>query len=89
MSANAPSNLKPGQRVRITQQVRVGRKLWPATVEGVVRDVQVLQTGLATERNFDDVVNVATVHFLKDNHELSSVVIDEHTHIELLDSKSV
>lgn len=82
MPTLAPSELKPGQRVRITQQVRVGRRSWPAVAEGVVRDVQVLQTGLATERNFDDVVTVATVHFVKDNQELSSVAVDENTRIE-------
>jgi hypothetical protein len=80
----APSDLRPGQRIRITQQVRVGRKQWPVTIEGVVRDVQVLQTGLATERNFDDVVNVLTVHFIKDNQELSSIAVDENTRLELL-----
>lgn len=77
-------DLKPGQRVRITQQVRVGRRAWPVTVEGTLRDVQTLQTGLATERNFDDIVTTCTVHFIKDNKELSSVAVDEHTKIEVL-----
>ncbi len=78
----APADLKPGQRVRITQQVRVGRKQWPAVAEGVIRDVQTLQTGLATDRNLDDIVTVTTVHFVKDNQELSSVAVDENTQIE-------
>ncbi len=79
-----PQELKPGQRVRITQTVRVGRRSWPATVEGVVRDVNVLVTGLATERQTDDVVTLALVHFMKDNQELSSIGIDPQTKIELL-----
>lgn len=86
MTQLKPEDLKPGQRVRITQQVRVGRRKWPASVEGTIRDVQTLQTGLATERNFDDVVTTTTVHFIKDNQELSSVAIDEHTRIESLDA---
>ncbi len=76
--------LKPGQRVRITQTVKVGSKSWPATVEGTVRDVQVLVTGLATQRNPDDIVSAATVHFVKDNQELSSVTVDERTQIEVV-----
>ena len=84
MPAVSPAELKPGQRVRITQQVRVGRKSWPAVAEGVIREVQTLQTGLATDRNFDDIVAVATVHFMKDNRELSSVTVDGNTQIELL-----
>jgi hypothetical protein len=84
MPVVAPQDLQPGQRVRITQQVRVGRRQWPAVVEGKVRDVQVLVTGLATQRNPDDVVTVATVHFIKDNQELSSIAVDEQTKIEVL-----
>jgi hypothetical protein len=80
----SPQELRPGQRIRITQQVRIGRRLWPVTVEGNVRDVQVLVTGLATQRNPDDIVTVPTVHFIKDNKELSSIAVDEHTQIELM-----
>jgi hypothetical protein len=80
----SPEELKPGQRVRITQTVRVGRRAWPAAVCGTVQAVKTLITGLATERAADDVVAVPTVHFLKDNGELSSITIDERTTIELL-----
>ena len=77
-------DLQPGQKVRITQAVRVGRRSWPATVTGIVRDVQVLMTGLTTERAKDDIVAIPTVHFVKDNGELSSIAIDENTRIEIL-----
>lgn len=78
-------DLRPGQRIRITQRVRIGKRQWPVTVEGIVRDVQVLVTGLTVERGSDDVVTLATVHFRKDNGELSSIGVDEHTQIEVLD----
>lgn len=84
MPVVSPQELQPGQRVRITQQVRVGRRQWPVTVEGKVRDVQVLVTGLATQRNPDDIVTVPTVHFIKDNQELSSIAVDENTTIEVV-----
>lgn len=79
-----PESLKPGQRVKITQTVRIGQRSWPATVTGTVRDVKVLVTGLATDRAPDDVVAVPTVHFVKDNGELSSIAVDQRTQIELL-----
>jgi len=88
MTTVAYHELRPGQRVRITQRVRVGKRQWPVVVEGVVRDVQVLVTGLTVERNPDDIVTLATVHFIKDNRELSSVGIDENTQIELLETSS-
>ena len=77
-------DLKPGQRIKITQTVRVGRRSWLATVTGTVRDVQVLVTGLATDRAPDDVVAIPTVHFVKENGELSSITVDENTQIEVI-----
>jgi hypothetical protein len=76
--------LKPGQRIRITQAVRVGQKHWTTTVTGVFRDLQYLATGLTTERGEDDDVVIVTVHFTKDNGELSSIALDEHTRVEVV-----
>jgi hypothetical protein len=76
--------LKPGQRIRITHQVRVGLQQWPATVSGVFRSVNYLVTGLSTQRVRADDVVVAAVHFTKDNGELSSVTLDENSKIEVI-----
>jgi hypothetical protein len=84
MTTVSYQDLKPGQRVRITQTVKVGSQSWPAVIEGTVRDVQVLVTGLATQRNPDDIVSAATVHFMKDTQELSSIIVDERTQIEVM-----
>jgi hypothetical protein len=74
--------LKPGQRIRITQTVRVGRQVWPAVTEGTFRDVNYLATGLSTHRVPADDIVVATVHFTKDNGELSSIALDENSKVE-------
>ena len=77
--------LRPGQRIRITQAVRVGSSAkWTAIVEGVFREVNFLATGIATDRVPEDDIVVVTVHFTKDNGELSSVTLDEHTKIEIV-----
>jgi len=81
----AYDDLKPGQKVKITQTVRVGLRSWPAVVTGTVRDLQTLMTGISTDRAPDDIVAIPTLHFVKDNGELSSVAIDEHTRIEVLE----
>jgi hypothetical protein len=78
------ARLRPGQRIRITQTVRVGQKVWPATVTGTFRAVGSLVTGLATDRVPEDEIIVPTVHFVKDNGELSSVTLDENSSVELL-----
>jgi hypothetical protein len=77
--------LRPGQRIRITQTVRMNcRRQWAAPVEGTFRNVNYLATGLATERVPEDDIVVVTVHFAKDNGELSSVTLDENSQIEVV-----
>lgn len=79
--------LKPGQRVRITQIVKVGStKTWPLVVEGVFRHVDSLATGLATDRRSEDDIVIPVVHFTKDNKEMSSITIDERTKVEVIGS---
>jgi len=77
-------SLRPGQRIRITQTVRVGFKQWTTTVAGTFRDLNYLATGLATDRVPEDDIVVVTVHFTKDNGELSSVTLDENSKVEVL-----
>jgi hypothetical protein len=80
--ASVLRSLKPGQRIRITQTVRMNcRREWKTTVEGTFRGVNYLATGIATQRVPDDDIVVVTVHFTKDNGELSSVTLDDHSEI--------
>lgn len=74
--------LKPGQRIRVTQTVRVGLKTWTTTVTGKYRNVQYLATGITYDRGAEDEIVVPTVHFTKDNGEHSSIAIDELTRVE-------
>ena len=77
--------LKPGDRVRITQAVRINSRWgWAAAVEGVFRATNFLATGLATDRVPGDDIVVATVHFTKDNGELSSVTLSDSSKVEVL-----
>ena len=57
---------------------------WTTTVEGVFRDVNYLATGLSTDRVPEDDIVVVTVHFTKDNGELSSVTLDESSDIAVI-----
>lgn len=81
---DAIGRLRPGQRLRITQTVRVGLKSWPVVLEGTFRAASSLVTGLATDRDPKDDIIVATIHFTKDNGELSSISVDENTKVEAL-----
>jgi len=77
-------SLKPVQKIKVTQTVRVGRKQWTTTVVGAFRELQNLATGLATHRRPEDDIIVATVHFTKENGELTSVALDEQSKIEVV-----
>jgi len=76
--------LQPGQKIKITHLIRVGLKTWPATIKGTFRHADSLATGLATERDPHDDIIVPVVHFTKENGEMSSVALDEHTKIEVI-----
>jgi hypothetical protein len=81
--------LRPGTRIKITHTVRVGSTAtWTAQVQGVFRNVNFLATGLATDRVPEDDIVVVTVHFTKDNGELSSVSLDENSRIEVVPTRS-
>jgi hypothetical protein len=73
--------LKPNDRIAITQTVRVGARLWTTTTAGVFRHIDYLATGVTTDRVPEDDIVVPVVHFTKDNGELSSITIDEHTKV--------
>jgi hypothetical protein len=74
--------LKPGERIRVTQTVRVGAHTWPAAAVGIFRHIDYLATGLSTERVPEDDIVVPVIHFTKDSGELSSVTLDENSKVE-------
>ena len=75
-------SLKPGDRIKVAQTVRVGAKKWLAETAGAFRGLQYLSTGVTVDRVPDDDIIVPTVHFTKDNGELASIALDENTRIE-------
>lgn len=87
--ASVLKSLKPGDRIRIQQTVRMNSRWgWNTTVEGTFRDVNYLATGLATDRVPEDDIVIVTVHFTKDNGELSSITLDNQSCIEKIDRTS-
>ena len=76
--------LKPGDRIRVVQMVRVGSRKWEAVTEGTFREIAYLETGITTERVKEDDLVVPVVRFTKPNGELSSISIDENTKVTKL-----
>ncbi len=78
------TELKAGDKIRITHRVRVGSRKWEAVADGAFRELAYLATGITTERVKEDDLVVPLVRFTKPNGELSSISLDEHTKIEKL-----
>jgi hypothetical protein len=76
--------LKPGDKIRIVQTVRVGAKKWEAIAEGSFRGIAYLDTGITTERVKEDDLVVPLVRFIKPNGELSSISLDENSRVETI-----
>ena len=69
-------SLKTGDRIAVVQKLKVGNKSWTAEAVGAFRGINYLSTGVTTERvKEDDIV------FTKDNGEMASICLDEHTAI--------
>ena len=77
-------SLRPCQRIRVVQTVRVGAKKWQAVAEGVFREINYLATGVTTDRVPEDDIVVPVVHFTKDGGELTSISVDENTVVNLV-----
>jgi hypothetical protein len=77
-------SLKAGDRIKVTQTVRVGARVWTAEATGTYRGVNYLATGVTTDRVPEDDIVVPVVHFTKDNGELSSISVDENTAVSVV-----
>ena len=75
-------SLKVNDRIRLTQTVRVGAKTWTHAAQGTFRSINYLATGITTDRIPADDIVVPTVHFTKDNGELTSLALDELSKVE-------
>lgn len=74
-------SLKTGDRIAVVQKLKVGNKSWTAEAVGAFRGINYLSTGVTTERVKEDDIVLPTVHFTKDNGEMASICLDEHTAI--------
>lgn len=69
--------LKPGDRVEMDHEVKVGLQRWRAKTAGVVVETLRRRHGLHFKRNPDDRVYSDLIILRKDDGELTTVTIDE------------
>ncbi|HEY2893822.1 MAG TPA: hypothetical protein VGJ16_06410 [Pirellulales bacterium] len=79
------TRLRPGDRVEIVHEVKVGSsKTWKTTTVGTVVNTERRRQGLHFRRNLDDKVFADTIVLKRDDGELTSVTMDEFTELALV-----
>jgi hypothetical protein len=80
-------SLKPGQRVRITQTIDRRDRDWQRVIVGVVQGVRPEKTASWFAHTKDGQYWVWRIRLAKDDGELTTINVDPHTRVELLDGE--
>ncbi len=80
------SECKPGQRVRISQEIDRREGNWRTEVVGVVQFVRPEKTGSWFAHSKDGRLWLLRVQLQKDDGELTTLSVDSLTTVEVLDS---
>ncbi len=78
------NRLRPGDRVEIVHEVKVGMKVWHTTTVGTVQHVERRRHGLHFRRHQDDKVYSDLIVLALDDGTLSTITIDEFTQLRKL-----
>ena len=71
------ASLKPGDKVELKHEVKVGFKSWTTTTVGTVVRTDRRRHSLHYNRNFDDKVFSDIIVLKRDSGELTTVTLDE------------
>lgn len=82
--AIAVTSLKPGQRVRITQQIPQGTSTWTTTVEGEVVGYRQAKTGSWFAHSKDDRLWLDRLEIRRDEGEIVVCNLDRFSRVDVL-----
>jgi len=83
MEESLRSQLHPGARVKVTQQIAGRDYAWTSEVRGAVVSYEQQQTGSWFAHSRGDRLWLDRLTLRKDDGELTSLVLDEFSHIEI------
>jgi hypothetical protein len=83
MDAEIRNQLKPGTRVRVTQQIAARNYSLPTDVRGTVVQFEQKRTGSWFAHSKGDRLWLDRLVLRKDDGEISTLNLDEFTHIEI------
>ncbi|HET6882583.1 MAG TPA: hypothetical protein VFI31_20620 [Pirellulales bacterium] len=73
--------LRPGDRIEVVHEVKIGLKVWTTRTVGTVEHVARRRHGLHFRRNLDDKVFSDEVTLRLDDGSVSTLAIDEFTDV--------
>jgi len=83
MDESLRSQLKPGAKVRVTQQIAARDYTWSTPVSGTVVDFEQKPTGSWFAHSKNDRLWLDRLVIRKDDGEISTLNLDEFSHIEV------
>jgi hypothetical protein len=83
MDVDIRQQLKPGARVKVTQQIAARDYTWTSEVRGTVMEFEQQQTGSWFAHSKDDRLWLDRLRIRKDDGELTTLNLDVNTHIEV------
>jgi hypothetical protein len=75
------SSLRPGDRIELRHDVKVGFRSWQSVTVGEVVHAQRQRHGLHFRRNHDDKVFSDVIVLRRDDGELTTVTLDEFSQL--------
>jgi hypothetical protein len=83
------NQLRPGVRVKVTQQIAGRYYAWPTEVVGAIVSYEQRPTGSWYAHSKDDRLWLDRLTIRKLDGELTTLNLDEFSHIDLLDANEV
>ena len=83
MDETIRKNLRPGVRVKVTQQIAARDHSWSSEVRGTVLEYQQKQTGSWYAHSKDDKLWLDRLLVRKEDGELTTLNLDDYSHIEI------
>jgi hypothetical protein len=77
-------NLRPGAKVRVTQQIAARDYTWTSDVTGTVLEFEQKPTGSWFAHSKDDKLWLDRLLLQKDDGELTTLNLDDYSHVELI-----
>jgi hypothetical protein len=73
------ADLKPGDRIEVIHEIKVGLKVWTTRTVGVVVQTERRRHGLHFRRSLDDKVWSDIIILKRDDGEETTITVDEFT----------